>query len=55
MDDYGAKWTDEKIAELEPLVRFEVWERVDEGHCAVRFATSWATTKEDIEQLGRII
>ena len=47
--------SDEKIAELEPLVRFEVWERVDEGHCAVRFATSWATTKEDIEQLGRII
>ena len=47
--------SDEKIAELEPLVRFEVWERVDESHCAVRFATSWATTKEDIEQLGRII
>ena len=47
--------SDEKIAELEPLVRFEVWERVDSEHCAVRFATSWATTKEDIEELGRII
>ncbi len=47
--------SDEKIAELEPLVRFEVWERVDAEHCAVRFATSWATTKEDIEALSRII
>lgn len=47
--------SDEKIAELEPRVRFEVWERVDKTHCAVRFATSWATTREDIEELGRIV
>ena len=47
--------SDEKIAELSPLVRFEVWERVDDSHCAVRFATSWATTKEDIEALAKII
>ena len=33
-----------KIAELEPLVRFEIWEPVDENRKAVRFATSWATT-----------
>ena len=47
--------SDEKIKELAPLVRFEIWERVDDTHCAVRFATSWATTKEDIEALGEII
>ena len=47
--------SDEKIAELSPKVRFEIWERIDEGHCAVRFATSWATTREDIENLGKII
>lgn len=47
--------SDEKIKELAPLVRFEIWERVDDTHCAVRFATSWATTKEDIEKLGEII
>ncbi|MBE6693909.1 MAG: aminotransferase class I/II-fold pyridoxal phosphate-dependent enzyme [Ruminococcaceae bacterium] len=47
--------SDEKIAELSPLVRFEIWERVDDTHCAVRFATSWATTKEDIENLRAII
>ena len=47
--------SDDKIKELAPLVRFEIWERVDESHCAVRFATSWATTREDIEALGKII
>lgn len=45
----------EKIAELEPFVRFEIWEPVDENRKAVRFATSWATTKEDIEKLKNII
>ncbi len=47
--------SNEKIAELSALVRFEVWERVDESHSAVRFATSWATEKSDIEALGNII
>lgn len=47
--------SDEEIAKLTPRVRFEIWERVDEGHCAVRFATSWATTKEDIDALAAII
>ena len=45
----------EKIAELEPKVRFEIWEPVDENHKAVRFATSWATTKEDIDALRAIV
>lgn len=47
--------SDEKIAELSPRVRFEIWERVDAQNCAVRFCTSWATTKEDIEALAAII
>ena len=47
--------SDEKIKELSPIVRFEVWERVDETHCAVRFATSWATEKKDIEALAEIL
>ena len=46
---------DKKIEELTPLVRFEVWERYDETHSVVRFATSWATTSEDIEALAKII
>ena len=47
--------SDEKIKELSPIVRFEVWERVDENHCAVRFATSWATEKKDIDALAEIL
>ncbi len=47
--------SDDKIKELSPLVRFGIWERVDETHCAVRFATSWATEKKDIEALAEII
>ena len=47
--------SDEKIKELAPLVRCEIWERVDDGHCAVRFATSWATEKSDIEALAKIL
>ena len=35
--------------------RFGFWERLDENRCVVRFATSFATTKEDIEQLSKII
>ncbi len=46
---------DERIKALSPHVRFELWERVDDTHCAVRFATSWATTKEDIAALAEII
>ncbi len=30
---------------------FCFWERVDDGHAAVRFCTSWATREEDVEQL----
>lgn len=30
---------------------FETWERVDEGHCCVRFCTSWATREEAVEAL----
>ena len=46
---------DEKIEALSAHVRFEIWERVDESHCAVRFATSWATTDEDVEELRKIL
>ena len=37
--------------ELAKQVAFSFWEVVDEEHTAVRFATSWATTKENVEKL----
>lgn len=44
-----------KLAQLKDQVRFEFWERVDEDHSAVRFATSWATTPEDLHALAQIL
>ncbi|MCF0150858.1 MAG: aminotransferase class I/II-fold pyridoxal phosphate-dependent enzyme [Firmicutes bacterium] len=41
----------EKMHQLEKDVIFSVWEPVDETHTAVRFATSWATTKDQVDQL----
>ena len=39
--------------ELAKEVRYSFWEKADETHTIVRFATSWATQKEDIEQLEK--
>lgn len=32
-------------------VKFGFWEKYDESHTVVRFATSWATTEEDLQRL----
>lgn len=44
-----------RLKELEKQVRFSVWEKVDDTHTAVRFATSWATTEEEIRQLLELL
>ncbi|MBQ5488230.1 MAG: low specificity L-threonine aldolase [Clostridia bacterium] len=46
---------DERIAELSKKVAFSFWERVDEGHSAVRFVTSWATKEESIDELSKYL
>ena len=43
--------TNDKLKELREKVVFNVWEKVDEEHTAIRFVTSWATTKEQVSQL----
>ncbi len=40
-----------KMEELEKNVVFSFWEKADSSHTIVRFATSWATKKDDIQQL----
>lgn len=40
-----------KMEELQRKVRFSFWEKLDDTHTVVRFATSWATQKESIDQL----
>lgn len=40
-----------KLEELQKKVAFEIWEPFDKEHTVVRFATSWGTTGEEIEEL----
>ena len=42
----------EKLAQK---VEFSFWEKKDETHTVIRFATSWATTMEDVDELIRWI
>lgn len=45
-------------AELERLkehVVFSFWEKLDETHTVVRFATSWSTTEEDLRRLEELL
>ena len=40
---------------LSQEVAFEVWERKGENEMVCRFVTSWATKKEEVEELDRIL
>lgn len=44
-----------KMRELEQKVRFSFWEKYDDNHTVVRFATAWSTTQEQMEALKAII
>ena len=41
----------EQMETLKKQVGFSFWEKYDETHTVVRFATSWSTTKEDLKML----
>ncbi|MBE5922407.1 MAG: low specificity L-threonine aldolase [Lachnospiraceae bacterium] len=40
---------------LKTQVAFSFWEKLDDMHTVVRFATSWSTTEEDLEHLKEIL
>ena len=44
-----------ELERLQKDVVFSFWERYDENHTVVRFATSWATKEEDIESLMKLL
>lgn len=46
---------DEQMARIGEKCRFGFWERLGDGRTVVRFATSFATTKDDIAMLADII
>lgn len=43
--------TDNEIEKLRKKYSFQYWQKVDENRSAVRFCTSWATRKEQVEEL----
>lgn len=45
----------EKIKELRQKISFSFWEKYDDTHTVVRFATSWATTDEALDELANIL
>lgn len=45
----------EKMKSLAEKVKFSFWEKIDDTHTAVRFATSWATTEEDVDKLIKLL
>ncbi len=42
---------DRKMEKLKEKLAFSEWEKYDEDHTVVRFATSWSTTDEDMKAL----
>ena len=44
-----------QMEELKKEVVFGFWEKADEDHTVVRFATSWATKQEDVEKLLELL
>lgn len=44
-----------KLERLSELVEYSFWEKADDSHTIIRFATSWATTEKDAQALIEII
>ena len=47
--------TEARMAQLRPHVAFEVWERLPDGRAVTRFATSWATTPQQVAALAALL
>ncbi len=46
---------DAKLNELKGKLAVSFWEKYDEAHTVVRFATSWSTKPEDLEKLRELL
>lgn len=46
---------DRKMEQLREKVVFSFWEKADQYHTVVRFATSWGTKEEEIEELKNLL
>lgn len=46
---------DECLDRLKDRISYSFWEQYDETHTVVRLATSWSTTREDLDKLKEIL
>ena len=46
---------DDFLEKLKERVAVSFWEKYDETHTVVRFAASWSTTQEDLDELRKIL
>ena len=44
-----------EMEQLAEKVEFGFWEKYDDSHTIIRFATSWATRMEDVERLAMVL
>ena len=44
----------ERMQAMRKEVAFSFWEKYDETHTVVRFATGWSTTEEDLDVLDKV-
>ena len=44
-----------EMEELQKKVTFSFWEKFDDTHSVVRFATTWSTTQEELDELEKIL
>ena len=44
-----------RLEELDKEVKYGYWEKYDDKHTVIRFATSWSTTEESLEELRNIL
>ncbi|WP_303985794.1 threonine aldolase family protein [Niallia circulans] len=42
--------SNDKIIELQKNYHFNIWEKIDKEHSAIRLVTSWATKEEEVER-----
>ena len=46
---------DEMYHRIQERAALSFWEKYDESHTVVRFATSWSTTEKDLEELAKFL
>ena len=44
-----------QMEKLKKSVSFSYWQKYDETHTVVRFATSWATTQDQVDELCSLL